>query len=135
MEFYLKTKEECDTIVQNNEAFIKAERFVEDCNVVIYDYRLAALSDFVNEEAFELRGLCFVEQPDGSWKRNLLMNKFFNVSQCSMDDLYEIELDNGDILKVGETHIFKLKNGKTKMARNLTENDDIVGWDNLTELQ
>jgi len=30
---------------------------------------------------YELRGLTFVEQPDGTWERNLLMNKFFNVNQ------------------------------------------------------
>jgi len=81
MKYYLKTKQECDAIVERNEAFISKTVNVEGTNVAIYDYRLAALSDFVNEEAFELRGLCFVEQPDGSWKRNLLMNKFFNVNQ------------------------------------------------------
>jgi T4 RnlA family RNA ligase len=35
----------------------------------------------VDNEAFELRGLTFVEQPDGTWERNLLMNKFFNIGQ------------------------------------------------------
>jgi len=81
MKFYLKTKQECDEIVARNEAFIKAEREVEGVNVVMYDYRLASISDFANDEAFELRGLTFIEQPDGTWKRNLLMQKFFNYGQ------------------------------------------------------
>jgi hypothetical protein len=82
MKFYLKTKKECDAIVERNDAFIKTDRVIEGYNVVIYDYRLASLSDFVKDEAFELRGLTFVENPEtGEWERNLLMNKFFNILQ------------------------------------------------------
>lgn len=134
MEFHLLTKEECDLIVENSEAFYRADREVEGCNVAIYDYRLASLSDFTDNKAFELRGLCFVEQEDGSWQRNLLMNKFFNVNQCSMDDLWEIEVGDST-LRVNETHLFHLANGKKKFAKDLTDKDDIVGWDKLTEDQ
>ena len=81
MKFYLKTKEECDLIVARNEAFLRADRVVMGYNVAIYDYRLASLGDFVNDEAFELRGLTFVEQPDGTWERNILLQKFFNINQ------------------------------------------------------
>ena len=81
MKYYLKTKQECDAIVDKCEAFYRADRIVEGQNVALYDYRLASLSDYVDNEAFELRGICFVEQSDGTWERNLLLQKFFNVNQ------------------------------------------------------
>ena len=85
---------------------------------------------------FELRGLCFVEQSDGTWKRNILMNKFFNINQCSSDNILEISLDNGETLRVNETHKFQVKsnsgNINDKFARDLTETDNIVGWDIIT---
>jgi len=91
MKYYLKTKEECDAIVARNEAFIKAERVVEGFNVCIYDYRLASISDFVNEEAFELRGYTFVENPEtGEWEGNILLNKFFNINQTTGEPLVGI---------------------------------------------
>jgi hypothetical protein len=66
------------------------------------------------------------------------MNKFFNIGQCSMDDLWEVVVD-GKTLRVTETHKFQVlsNTGKIndKFARDLTENDDIQGWDELTELQ
>ena len=87
MKYYLKTKEECDAIVARNDAFLRADRVVEGFNVAIYDYRLASISDFVDDEAFELRGLTFVENPEtGEWERNLLMNKFFNINQSKFND-------------------------------------------------
>jgi len=84
MKYYLKTKQECDAIVARNEAFLRADRVVEGFNVAIYDYRLASIGDFVDDEAFELRGLTFVENPEtGEWERNLLLQKFFNVGQTT----------------------------------------------------
>jgi len=134
MMYYLKTKEECDKIVEKCEAFYRADRVVEGVNVAIYDYRLASISDFVDYEAFEMRGLCFVETDTG-WERNILLQKFFNISQTSMDDLMEIELDNGDTIKVVETHKFQLDNGDTKIAKDLTTRDNILSYDQLTEVQ
>lgn len=81
MEFNLPTKAECDEIVKNSDAFYRADRVVEGFNVAIYDYRLASLNDFVSNKAFELRGLCFIQDSTGYWERNILMQKFFNISQ------------------------------------------------------
>jgi len=81
MKYYLPTREECQKIIKKTDSFYVAERIVEGQKVEIYDYRLASLSDFVENKAFELRGLTFVEQSDGTWKRHLLMNKFFNINQ------------------------------------------------------
>lgn len=135
MKFNLPTKEQADEIVAKSEAFYRADRVVEGQNVAIFDYRLASLGDFVDNEAFELRGLTFVQESNGTWKRELLMNKFFNINQCSMDDLWEIELEDGTVLKLDEMQICTLANGKEKFARDLTENDDVVNWDKVTEEQ
>lgn len=81
MEFKLPTREEAKAITENSEAFYVTETRVEGYNVELYDYRLASISDFVDNNAFELRGLCFVETETGVWERNILMNKFFNVNQ------------------------------------------------------
>jgi len=82
MKYYLPTKEECDDIVENSEAFYKADREVEGYKVAMYDYRLASISDFTNNNAFELRGITFIYNPETKiWERNLLMNKFFNIGE------------------------------------------------------
>lgn len=90
MEFKLPTKDECDAIVANCEAFYRADRVVEGQNVAIYDYRLASLSDFTDNEAFELRGLTFVQEENGTWTRNILLNKFFNINQCSGRNIVQV---------------------------------------------
>lgn len=139
MKFYLKTKEECDAIVASNDAFYKADRVIEGQNVTIYDYRLASLSDFMNDEAFELRGLCFVKQSDGSWKRNILMNKFFNVNQTEgwmYDDVKDkeivdlankedgsiisfVEFENGNVRAKSKT---SFESDQAKMAQTVYDN-------------
>jgi len=99
MKYYLKTKEECDAVVARNDAFLRADRVVEGFNVAIYDYRLASIGDFVDDEAFELRGLTFVENPEtGEWERNLLLQKFFNYSQT--EGWMPEDLDNKKITRV-----------------------------------
>jgi len=128
MKYYLKTKEECDTIVANNDAFISKTAEVEGCNVVIYDYRLASTSDFFPKDKdnnTELRGLCFVEQTDGTWKRNILLNKFFNINQTTLDNLYELELEDGTLLELNENDKVLLVNGKEKLVKDLNDGDDI----------
>jgi len=82
MKFYLPTREECQEIVKNTEAFYVTEREVNGYKVEMYDYRLASISDFRDNNAFELRGLTFVYNPDTKeWERNILLNKFFNINQ------------------------------------------------------
>lgn len=84
MNFHLPTREECQQIVKDSDAFYCSEKVIEGQRVEMYDYRLASHSDFFPEglpSRVELRGLTFVEQPDGTWQRNILLNKFFNVNQ------------------------------------------------------
>jgi len=82
MEFYLPTRDECQEIVEKSEAFYVTEREVNGFKVEMYDYRLASISDFIDNKAFELRGLTFVYNPETKeWERNILLEKFFNVNQ------------------------------------------------------
>lgn len=131
----LPTRERCQEIVNTTEAFYYTQRNIFGYNVELYDYHLASFGDFVNNEAWELRGLCFIQDENGDWHRNILMNKFFNLNEVSREGLLEIVLDNSKILKVSELHKFYLTNGKIKYAKDLDENDDISHWDELIEFQ
>lgn len=79
MKFNLPTRERCQEIVNNSEAFYCTQRNIFGYNVELYDYRLASFGDFVNNEAWELRGLCFIQDENGIWHRNILMNKFLTL--------------------------------------------------------
>ena len=82
MENYkLPSYEDCIKIVQSSDAFYKKEDVINNQKVVIFDYRLASISDFKDNNAFELRGLTFVQDKSGNWKRFILLNKFFNVGE------------------------------------------------------
>lgn len=78
----LPTREECQDILKKTEAFFCTETVVEGQKVEMYNYRLASISDFTDNDAFELRGLTFVlDEETGIWERNILLNKFFNIGQ------------------------------------------------------
>lgn len=97
---FLPTKEQCDLIVASNPSFIYKQEFIDGQEAAIYDYRLASYTDFLSPvpdqpeiEGFELRGLTFLKQSDGAWKRYLSMHKFFNVGEVwSINDLKEMKL-------------------------------------------
>jgi len=64
--------------------FYEAKFAVEGYAVSIFNYRLAQYSDFAENDAFEMRGLTFVFNEDGSlYKRYLLLHKFFNLNQAA----------------------------------------------------
>ena len=62
--------------------FYESKLFVDNFSVSIFNYRLAMYSDFIDNKAFEMRGLTFIFNEDGSlFKRYLLLHKFFNLNQ------------------------------------------------------
>ena len=62
--------------------FYESKLVVDGYNVSIFNYRLAMYSDFIDNKAFEMRGLTFIFNEDGSlFKRYLLLHKFFNLNQ------------------------------------------------------
>jgi len=79
----LPTREECQEIVKNSDAFYVTEKYLEHQKIEIYDYRMAKLEDFEKYNAYELRGLTFIYDVEKNiWNRFILMNKFFNVNQA-----------------------------------------------------
>jgi len=97
-------KKDADLIVKNNDAFIKKEETINGQKVCQYTYLLASYKDFKNPvedsdlEAFELRGLTFVEEAPGKWKRNLFLHKFFNINETQ--ETLESKLKNKKIKKL-----------------------------------
>ena len=122
--FNLPTREQAQEIVKNSEVFYCIETEVEGYTVEMYNYRLASYNDFVKNDAFELRGLTFVQHPAGTWERFILMNKFFNVNQCQ--NWLESDLKDKKIVRVQDKldgsiiSFVKLPNGsiraKSKMS-------------------
>lgn len=62
--------------------FYESRLVIDNFSVSIFNYRLAQYSDFIDNSAFEMRGLTFIFNEDGSlFKRYLLLHKFFNLNQ------------------------------------------------------
>ena len=150
MKFNLPTLSKCLNIVKNTEAFYVTETNVLGFNVKMFDYRLASYSDFADNDAFELRGLCFVEDNDGVWHRNILMNKFFNYAQTIgwlEEDLYSKKIVRvQDKLDGSVISFVKFPNGVTlakskmsftsdqaKMAQEVY-NKDLVDYKGVAKL-
>ena len=92
--YNLLTYNQAVTLTQGNEAPFYEARFVVDgYNISIFNYRLAMYSDFRDNFAFEMRGLTFVFNEDGSlYNRYLLLHKFFNLNQVE-DSQYSLVKD------------------------------------------
>ena len=90
----LPTREQCQAIVAAGDTFFCEEKLINGFKVELYSYRLANYSDFDKLDAYELRGLCFIYDPNTEqWNRNILLDKFFNYAQvigwmpADLDDL------------------------------------------------
>ena len=91
MKYYLPKYEEAKAIAEkyDNFQFYEKEQGVDGYSIRTFNYRLVGYNDFKHPlgedsevSAFELRGLSYVFNEDGSlFKRYLLMNKFFNLNQ------------------------------------------------------
>ena len=144
MNFYLPTREECQEIVKNNETFYCTVRNVDGFDVELYDYRLASYTDYLDNNAWELRGLCFIKKPDGSWQRNILMQKFFNLNE-TQDWMLE-DVQNKGVTRVQDKldgsviSFVKLPNGKIVAKSKMSFDSDQAKmaqdiFDNSYELQ
>lgn len=77
--------------------FYEVKSVVDGYNVSVFNYRLAKSSDFSNPipdrpeiKAYEMRGLTFVFNKDGSlYNRYVLLEKFFNINQAP-ESLYSV---------------------------------------------
>lgn len=126
----LPTYEQALEIVANHDIiFYETKHVVNGFDVSIFNYRLAWYTDFnlpvpSNPEldAFELRGLTFVFNKDGTlFDRFLLLDKFFNLGQVEeteYDRVKDFEIDNVYSKEDGSIISFvKLPDG-TKVAKS-----------------
>lgn len=127
-QYYLPSYDDCKAICEkyDNFQFYEGISYVDGYKISTFNYRLIGYNDFLSPlgvdspvKAFELRGICFVFNTDGTlYKRFLLMNKFFNLNQveetqfnliknipivsvhdkCDGSVINFIELPNGKIL-------------------------------------
>ena len=75
------TKEWCDNFVEQNKHFYCKETEINNRKIYLYNYILADYEAFQNEPlSRELRGLVFVETPNG-YERFLSVPKFFNINE------------------------------------------------------
>ena len=96
MKRYLLSYDEAVALTLGVDApFYESKFVVEGYNVSIFNYRLAMYSDFIDNSAFEMRGLTFVFNEDGSlFNRYLLLHKFFNLNQVP-ESQYSLVADLG----------------------------------------
>ena len=96
MKRYLLSYDEAVVLTLGIDAPFYESKFVVDgYNVSIFNYRLAMYSDFIDNLAFEMRGLTFVFNEDGSlFNRYLLLHKFFNLNQVP-ESQYSLVADLG----------------------------------------
>jgi len=124
--YYLPTYEECREMCDNNDnlIFYESKHVLDGYDISIFNYRLASYNHFNKPipnndkvKAFEMRGITFVWNKDGSlYNRFLLLDKFFNLNQtpCSMYDVVkDLTIKHINNKEDGSIASFvKLPNGK-----------------------
>ena len=87
--YKIPSYQDCIDICEKSDGlFYESKLSIEGYNISMFNYRLCTYNDFVTYGAFELRGLTFVFNSDGSvYKRFLLMEKFFNINAVSYTHL------------------------------------------------
>jgi T4 RnlA family RNA ligase len=155
---YLPTYEDCVEMCSREESTFYESKFVIDgYPISVFNYRLAQYRDFVTPlenrpevKAYEMRGLTFVFNTDGTlYRRFLLLEKFFNLNQVpesaySIVKNYKIkfvnnkedgsiasyiQLPNGKILgksKMGFDN--EQANGINRVYRTRTDVKEFVDW-------
>jgi len=95
---YLPSYEDCvEMCAKVESAFYESKFVIDGYNISVFNYRLAQYKDFVTPlenrlevKAYEMRGLTFVFNKDGSlFRRFLLLEKFFNLNQVP-ESMYSI---------------------------------------------
>lgn len=124
---FIPTYEEAVAICQRNPVFYETKHKVKGYDVSVFNYRLATFLDFKSENAFEMRGLTFVFNSDGTlYKRFLGLHKFFNINETEITQAHDIK--NYEVVNVSDKldgsliSFIELPNGeivpKTKNAFN-----------------
>ena len=98
---FIPSYDEAVAICQRNPAFYETKHKVHGYDVSVFNYRLATYDDFRSENAFEMRGLTFVFNSDGTlYKRFLGLHKFFNVNETEITQAHDIK--DYEVINVSE---------------------------------
>lgn len=83
--YNLLSYEECVNLTNvDDSSFYETKIVIDTFKISIFNYRIATYNDFIDNKAFEMRGLTFIFNEDGSlFKRHLLLHKFFNLNQVT----------------------------------------------------
>lgn len=96
---FIPSYDEAVAICQRNPVFYETKHKVNGYDVSVFNYRLATYDDFRSENAFEMRGLTFVFNSDGTlYKRYLGLHKFFNVNETEITQAHDIK--NYEVINV-----------------------------------
>ena len=138
---FIPSYEQAVAICQKNPVFYETKHRVNGYTVSVFNYRLATFDDFRKTNGFEMRGLTFVFNTDGTvYKRFLGLEKFFNINETEITQYHTIKdykvLDVSDKLDGTLITFIELPNGdivaKTKnnfecdQAKRATELTDEV---------
>jgi T4 RnlA family RNA ligase len=142
---YLPSYEDClEMCSKEDSPFYESKMQLDGFNISVFNYRLAQYKDFVTPlpnkpqvKAYEMRGLTFIFNNDGSlYKRYILLEKFFNLNQVP-ESMYSI-VKNYKIKFVNEKEdgsiasFIKLPNGKIYGKSKMSfENDQAIGITNI----
>lgn len=121
------TYEDAMLICEKNESFKVKHQTFGDTTVAQFTYFLASAGDFFdahrdrsNINACEMRGLTFVKEGEGEWKRHLFLSKFFNVNQCNGSDVTWMNLTiNGVTEKVNINELYSFDGDQAYRAIDL----------------
>lgn len=86
-------------ITKDSSSFYVNYTQVNGHQVAMFNYMLAGYADFVAYDAFELRGLTYIQNADGSWgDAQLHLHKFFNLNQSA--DYMLSDVQDKDLISV-----------------------------------
>ena len=89
---FIPSYEEAVAICQKNPVFYETKHRVKGYTVSVFNYRLATFDDFRKTNGFEMRGLTFVFNTDGTvYKRFLGLEKFFNINETEITQYHTIK--------------------------------------------
>ena len=129
---FIPSYEQALAICQKNPVFYETKHRVNGYTVSVFNYRLATYDDFKKYDAFEMRGLTFVFNTDGTlYKRFLGLHKFFNINETEITQYHRIKnyevLDASDKLDGTLITFIELPNGEiVAKTKNNFEADQTV---------
>lgn len=117
--FYIPSYEEAVDLVNRTGSltFYESVQYVDGYKISVFNYRLASYNDFVENNAYEMRGLVYVFNTDGTFYKSFrLLHKFFNLNQVAetqFDLIKDLKINNITNKEDGSVISFiQLPNGK-----------------------